>query len=373
MALNTKDFDALVNQQATAIQGQQPLLSNFNPGSILRAIIEAVAGVVMYAQNLLLAIFAMARASTSTGADLDSWMADFGLTRLPAIAATGAVTFARFNPASAATVPVGTAVETSDGSQIFAVIADTTNPAYVPSQNAYAIGVGIGSIDITVQANTPGTGGNVVAGALNTLTSAIVGVDTVTNALAFNNGVDQESDDAFRARFQGFIGTLAQGTVAAVGQAIIDLQADLTYSITENQQYSGATDFGYFYVVVDDGTGSPPSPLLANVTVAIDQVRAAGIRFGVFGPSVLTANLAMTITSAAGYTHANVVAAVVAALQAYVNTLGVGVTLPFTILSFIAYGVPGVTNVSGISINSGTADLVPTAKQVVKTGTVLVT
>lgn len=383
MPLNTQSFQQIVSQEATTIQAQVPQLSNFNPGTLLRALIEAVAGVVMYLQNLIVAMYATARAATSNGADLDSWMADFGLTRLPAVAASGQVTFSRFNPASAASIAVGTQVESSDGTQVFQVIADTTNPNYSASANAYTVAANTASVNVTVQAvvadangnatASAGTGGNVAAGALNTLSSPIVGIDTVTNASAFTNGVNVESDPAFRTRFQNYLAGLGEGTTTAITNAIASLQSNLTSDLTENLDYSGTTDNGYFYAVVDDGSGSPPSQLLTNAAAAVNATRACGIRYGVFGPSVVTATISMTITTASGYTHATVVAAVVAAVTAYVNSLGVGVTLPYLQLAAVAFGVSGVTNVSSLTLNSGTSDLTATAKQVIKAGTVTVT
>src|SRR5690348_3138214 len=221
-APNTQSFDEIVSQEATAIQAQQPQLRNFNPGSILRAIIEAVAGVCMYLQNLIVAMYATARASTSNGPDLDSWMADFGLTRLPAVAASGQVVFSRFTPTNAATIPVGTQVESSDGTLVFAVIADTTNVNYVPSQNAYVVAANTSSVSVTVQDTKASDGalGNAVIGALNTLTSPIVGIDTVSNPSAFTNGANAESDAAFRTRFQNYLASLGEGTPTAISTAI---------------------------------------------------------------------------------------------------------------------------------------------------------
>ena len=57
-------------------------------------------------------------------------MADFGLTRLPAVAATGQVTFSRFTNTLQAVVPFGSLVQTADGSQKFTVVTDATNSGY---------------------------------------------------------------------------------------------------------------------------------------------------------------------------------------------------------------------------------------------------
>ncbi|MGL1423582.1 baseplate J/gp47 family protein, partial [Vibrio parahaemolyticus] len=70
------------------------------------------------------------------------------------------------------------------------------------------------------------------------------------------------------------------------------------------------------------------------------------VTYGIFGPVQQTANVSMTITTATGYIHADVVALVTAALQTYINTLGLGNSLSYTKLATVAYGAsPGVTNV----------------------------
>ena len=103
---------------------------------------------------------------------------------------------------------------------------------------------------------------------------------------------------------------------------------------------------------------------------AVDAVRPVTSTFGVFAPIVVTANVLMSLTTAPGYVHATVVAAVVAALQKAINTLSLGVPFPFTRLAQIAYDAsPGVTNVTGVQLNGTTADITPTSLQVIKAGT----
>lgn len=373
MAITTQDFTTLVRNQVTAIQGAAKVLVDLTVGSILRSIVEANAAVILWLQGLILQLLAITRAATSSGADLDSWVADFGLTRLAAVAASGQVSFSRFTPSQQAVVPVGTTVQTGDGAQQFAVTLDTTNPAYSASLGGYVLAAGVASINVPVAASTSGAGGNVSAGQLNTLTQAVPGVDTVSNAAAFTNGVDAESDAALRVRFIAFVASLSKATKGAVGYAITSLKQGVTYTLIENQQYNGTTDYGYFYVVVDDGTGAPGSTFLSNVSNAIDAVRGVSIRFGVFAPVVVTANVSMTITTAAGYDHNAVVGLVGTALRAYINALLLGQTLTYSRLAQVAYDAsPGVTNVTAVLLNSGTADVSATSQQVIKAGTVTV-
>src|ERR1700722_20125094 len=111
MNLSLKGFTQLVEDMSAALQSSATTLVDVSIGSVLRAIFEANASVVLWLQWLILRVLQTTRASTSTGTDLDSWMADFGLNRLPAIPATGIVTFSRFAPNLAATIPAGSIVK----------------------------------------------------------------------------------------------------------------------------------------------------------------------------------------------------------------------------------------------------------------------
>jgi len=299
-------------------------------------------------------------------------MADYGVSRLAATSATGQVTFARFSPTLAALIPLGALVQTADGTQTFAVVADASQAAYSASQGGYVVAAGTASVIATVQAQTTGTGGNVQAGTVTVLATGISGIDTVTNANPFTNALAAESDGALRTRFVSYISSLSKATKIALGNAISSVQQGLSYTLVEELDYPGTGDIGFFYVVVDDGSGSPPTALLNSVAAAIELVRPLGIRYGVFGPTVVTAALAMTLTTASGYSHSAVVAAVTTALQTTINSLPLGTSLPYTQLAAIAYGVAGVVNVTGMSINGGTADLTATSQQVVKTSTIAV-
>ena len=373
MSISTKDFTTIIRESVTAIQGASKALIDLSIGSVLRAIIEANASVILFLQGLILQLLATTRAATSNGSDLDSFMNDFGVTRLPAKAASGQVTFSRFTATAQAVVLIGTSVQSLDATQIYLVTIDTSNINYSASLGGYVLAAGVASISAPVLAVTPAAAGNVSAGTINTLTTGISGIDTVTNALGFVNGADAESDAALRVRFVAFVASLSKATKAAVGYAITSLQQGLTYTLTENLTYSGVVQNGYFYVVVDDGTGTPSSTLLSTVSNSIDAVRPVSSTFGVFAPIVVTANISMTLTAGVGYTQPAIVSLVAAALRAYVNTLPLGTSLTFTRLAQVAYDAsPGVVNLSAVLLNSATADLTATAQQVIKTGLVTI-
>ncbi len=375
-SIPTQDWVTLVRNQVSAIQGYAKVLVDLTVGSVLRAVIETNAALVVWLEGLVLKVLSVTRASTSSGTDLDSWVADFGFTRLPAVAATGVVTFSRFTTTQQALVPIGATVQTADGTQQFTVQIDITNAAYSASLGGYVIAAGTASVSVPVTAVTLGAAGNAVAGSVTVIAGAISGVDTVTNAAAFVNGADAESDTAVRTRFVAYVASLSKATKAAVAAAIAGVKQGLTYVILENQTYAGLTQNGTFIVIVDDGTGSPPSTLLSSVSNAIDAVRPITSTFYVYAPVVVNATVSMAITTAAGYTHSAITALVQTALLNYINTLPLGTSLTYSRLAQVAYDAsPAVTNVTSVLLNGGTSDLAATSLQVIKTtaGSITVT
>lgn len=374
MALNLKTFATLVSDQVTALQGAAAGLVDTAIGSILRSIVESNSAVTMWIQQLIVNLLVTTRAATSSGDDLDSWMADFSFTRLAATAATGQVVFSRFTATNQALIPVGTQVSTTDGTQSYLVTTDTTNAAYDATQAGYAIAAGISSVSVPVQAVTAGAAGNAQQGTITVISGSIQYVDTVSNTLAFGSGEDAESDTDFRARFVLWIASLSKSTLSAIGYALSSMQSGVTYTLTENQTYSGLSQPGYFYAVVDDGSGSPSSTFLGQAYSAIDAVRGFTVTFSVFAPELVTANIAMTLTLSAPAVRSEVVALVDEALETYVASLVLGQTLPFTQLATVAYGAsPYVTNVTGVTLNASSADdLTATASQVIRAGTISV-
>jgi uncharacterized phage protein gp47/JayE len=372
--VQTQSLTQMLQNFASTVQGSvTSVLLNFNIGTVFRALGEAVSGVALWMQGLILQILALTRASTSTGSDLDSWLADFGFVRLAASASTGTVTFSRFTPTAQAVVPVGTIVQTTDGSQQFTVNLDTTNAAYSSTLGGYVLAAGVASVSVSVTAVTAGTSGNVVIGAISQLSQSVPGVDSVTNAAAFTNGVDAETDENARARFVTYLASLSKATKVAVGNAIAAVQQNLTYTLTENFTYGGVYQPGFFYVVVDDGSGSPPSTLLSTVSNAVDAVRPFTVTFAVFAPVVVNASVVMTIATDPAYTHSAIVATVTTALQTYINSLPLGTSLAYSRLAQVAYDAStAVTNVTGVTLNGGTADLAANSKQVVKWTSVVV-
>ncbi len=373
MQLSLQTFTSLVQNMAASVQSAATRLLDLSIGSAMRAVLEANASIALWMQWLIVQVLQTTRAATSNGPDLDSWMADMSLTRLPAVAASGSVTFARFTSTAPALIPAGALVRTADGSQTFVVTVDPANPAWTAASNGYTVAAGLAALTVPIMAQTPGGAGNVQSGAITLLASAIPGVDTVTNAAPLQNGLDAESDAALRSRFRNFVQSRSRATPLAVAYAVESIQQGLTYALQENVNTTGATRMGSFVVTVDDGSGSPSASLLATAATAIEAVRPVGSIFAVQPPTVMTANVSLVLSVAPGAAKPPVVASVARALQSYVNSLPIGAPLPLTRLAQLAYGAsPSVTNVAQLQINGASADLVPPVSGVVKSGVMAV-
>lgn len=373
MQLQLQNFTSLVQNMAAAVQSAATQLLDLTIGSTLRAVLEANASIALWMQWLILQVLQITRAATSSSTDLDSWMADFSLTRLPAVSASGIVTLSRFTPTASAFIPAGALLRTADGTQTFSVTASASNPTFSLVQNGYTLIAGTPTIDLPVQATAPGASGNVLAGAVSLLATAIPGIDSVTNASGFQNGLDPETDNAFRARFANFIDSRSRATPLAIGYAIAKIQQGLEYTIQENYDPTGALHLGNFVVTIDDGSGSPSPALLSAVSAAVDMVRPVGSTFTIQPPAIILANVSLTLTIASGGSRTAVAAAAGSAIAAFINSLPIGATLPLSKIGQLAYAAdPTIINVSQIQINAAVADLTPPISGVVKAGTVAV-
>jgi hypothetical protein len=357
MLLPLQNFPTLVQNMAAGVQGGAAQLIDLSVGSVLRAMLEACASIALWMQWLILQVLSMTRAATSTGADLDSWMADFSFTRLPGSAAQGQVTFGRYSIGIAAVIPVGQVVSTSDGSQNFTVVADSSNPAWNGS-NGFALAPSVASITVAVVATSPGTQGNVQAGAVGLLAQPLPGVDTVTNTQAFVGGVDPEADQAFRERFKLYVNSRSLGTLVAVESALASLRQGLRYLVVENASSLDHFTPGQFTVVLDDGTGFPPSALLTDASAAVEAVRPIGSVYAVIAPAVTYAAVTMAVATSNPATAPAVKAQIEVNITQFLSELPIAGAGAISRLEAIAHNTdPSVISVSGTEINGTSSDL----------------
>lgn len=150
----------------------------------------------------------------------------FGFTLIPAVKATGIVTFYATSSASDIKIPQGTQVATllSDPmpEKVYEVITDT----YLTAGNT--------SVQVNVIAVDSGAIGNTPANSITVLKTPIAGINSVNNTSAITSGIDRESEESRRIRFLGFIGNLVRGTISAVEYGAKTAQLlDIDGNVTE--------------------------------------------------------------------------------------------------------------------------------------------
>ncbi|MFT8336191.1 MAG: baseplate J/gp47 family protein [Acetobacter orientalis] len=371
MALTFQSFKTTLSNAVAAAQGACPALLDLGVGTPGRAMLESVSGVGLWFQFIALQILSRTRLATSIGADADSFVADFGLSREPGTAATGVVRFTSFTPDNqSATIVVGTPVKTASNI-IYDVVEDSTNSAWSTADGAYVRPAGVTSVTLPVKCETTGTAGNVAAGAICLLGSAISGIDTVTNDAALTNGSAGETDAALRTRFVSYINSRSKATLSAIENAITEVSADLIYQVLENVDASGAVLPGNVVAFIDDGSGDVSDAVINQVYSAIDDVRPAAVSIQVVRPKIVRPPVTMTVSVNSTGDLPTIQTTISTNIAAYLNGLTIGESASYSRLIQIAYASStAVTNVSGVTLSGGTTDLPAASGTAYRAGTV---
>ena len=228
-------------------------------------------------------------------------------------------------------------------------------------------------MDVPVVATVSGSAGNVLSGMINVIASSLIGIDQVINLNPLVNGVDAETDQALRTRFQGFLASRSRATLAAIQNAISNVRQNLTAVIQENTAADGSYSPGCFMVILDDGSGSPSADLLASVTSAVDFVRPIGSTFSVLPPQITFVNVSLTATISSAGQLTQIISAIESSIISYLDSLPIGRPASITRVAQHAYiNSDVIDNISSIRLNDAAADVAPARFGVIKAGTIVV-
>jgi uncharacterized phage protein gp47/JayE len=169
-------------------------------GSVARKIIDAASSQIADASVDTHLLTYQYDIYSHTGADLDAFVQLFGMSRFPAIAATGTLTFTRGTATDVVAAPVGTQVSNDGGD----IIVQTLTPAI--------FNVGVSVVTVPVQATVPGPAGNASANSLTQLMTPVPEITSVTNLTALTGGADQETDSQLQTRWVNTVFKSMSGT-----------------------------------------------------------------------------------------------------------------------------------------------------------------
>lgn len=293
--------------------------------------------------------------ATSWGEHLDNHAASYGLERKPANPATGVVRF---------TGDEGTLLGT--GIRVSPVQTDPEiEPPVFFTTTSGTIPVG-GFIDLEIQAEEDGDAGNVAAGTITFPLTGVEGVASISNPVATNGGVEVESDEALVERMlQRFQGKGAGNQADYVGWGLENPEVG---RVTVVPVWQGA---GTVQVILMTASGDAVSgAAVAERQLAIDPVPQQGKGLApishavtVTTPASVQISVVATVTFQPGYSldgiggTTGLRSALVTRLKEYIDGLEAGQDVIYNHVQAQFFREPGVLNVSGVTVNGGTADI----------------
>lgn len=207
------------------------------PGTVARDLfIDAPSSQIALLYDELSKISNLQSLRVVSGSDLDKLAQNFGATRNAATKSSGVALLTFASIPATISIPAGSLITASNGSTFTVLNGISVNPASSNTYKSTAVTyqanlsfLGITdqyAVEVSVQATTAGSAGNISQYVLNNTT--IPGVSNVTNVYPFTGGADQENDATFRNRvlaiFSGSnIGTsLGYKNLALSNTAVLD-------------------------------------------------------------------------------------------------------------------------------------------------------
>lgn len=275
---------------------------------------------------------------------------DFGVDRKPSVKARGIVVF---SGAVGQVIPKGTQVRTDDG-------------VYFVTLNDVILTEGFATVE--VEAVEGGASGNVRAGEIDTIVGDLSGVVSVTNETAFDNGIDEESDEALLQRVYDKV-----RKPATSGNAYhYEQWAKEVAGVGDARVYPLWNGPGTVKVVVlGDDKRAPSQSVIDAVEEHIESERPIGANVTIVGATEFAININATLTIASGTTIADVKSDIEEAVTEYLKSLAFSDNLVrYTSIASILLDVPRIIDYENLTVNGGTSNIELDSDQVAVLGAV---
>lgn len=301
----------------------------------------------------------------------------FGFNLRGAVRASGMVTFTA--PGAAASdiqIPAGTKVATA---------ATASSPAKIYETTALAVlATGQTTVAVLVQCTAAGGTGNTAADTITVLQTAISGISSVSNLVAFANGADQETEAARAARFTEFVTTLSRGTAAAlIYAAKTAALTDSSGVITEQVVAACVTgppetgSAGVCNVYIYNGSDGASTDLVTRAQAIIDGYtdadgtaipgyKAAGVIATVAAATLNEVDVTCNVLAGSGVTDE----AVASVIATYLQSLDIG---QGAIYHEIVERIMAIAGVTDVAFTTPTANVAGEAGHKIVPGTITVT
>ncbi|HEX2028731.1 MAG TPA: baseplate J/gp47 family protein [Nitriliruptorales bacterium] len=332
------------------IDSRSPL-TDINVGSVTRTLSEAIGREIASVYGTINLAYLAGFVDTAEGRSLDHVVSILGAVRKTAEFAEGLVTFFRTAGVEGnITIPAGLGLTTTTGDASFVTTQQRT------------LQRGQVRIDVPVRAaeGFAGEAGQVDAGAITEMTQPVAGIDRITNLDPTIRAAADETDNELRDRARAALRALGQATLAALDRVIREGRGEPVEFFDPNSPLARRTAPGHVAIVVD----AEPERL-ASIQTTVHQTRAAGVVATLIARYVFISPHAV-VTIAPGISAAGkeqIVAEVIAALQAYVDGLTAGDPAAGTAMLEAIRGVEDVVDARIVDVVVTRADLSTTAQQ----------
>lgn len=271
--------------------------------------------------------------STATGEYLDKHAVARGLERKEAKKSKGEVTFSVSKALGAdIVIQKGTIVATAgvDSKQF---------------ETDEAVTLKSGSLNVSAKATAISGGAdyNVLKSEVSVMVTPVSGIEKVTNALAFRDGADKESDDKLRDRVLYSYKDIPNGTNAVYYKRLAE-SVDSVYSacVASKARGEGTVDV----YVRSKGSSLLSSDTLDKVQKLLDENRELNVDIIVENALPIEVSFTVNVAVKDGYSFDIVKENITQRVKAYMDLLGVGESALLCELGEIIYHTEGVSNYS---------------------------
>ena len=253
-SLKTKKFQDIFNSLVTWVTTDNSKLSDFNVGSALRTLTEAIS---LQIEELYFNMRQNVEYAISTAI-----YSAFGFEAVKEQYASTYVTLNFVEPlVNDMIIPTGFTVCTALNNTKIVYYRTTANLTVLKGSNSCTVGV---------VCTEPGIIGNCEVGEICNVVTVNSAIDSVTNTLRVVNGVDRESVSDMKSRFKEYIKSLGRATRESLEYGIKTV--DGVAGVKIDDQY-----IGFVNAYVHDKNGKLSNELLKAITEEVVNYRSAGI------------------------------------------------------------------------------------------------
>ncbi|MBF0168805.1 MAG: baseplate J/gp47 family protein [Alphaproteobacteria bacterium] len=347
MSFYRPDLTTLQQRLIADLQASLPGVDLSQPGSVLAAIAKVQAGGIHGINGFNDAIWPNLFAHLATGEFVEADAGTYGLSRVPAVSANGAVAI---SGADGSTLPAGSTFQRADGAQ------------YTTQADAI---IAAGTASVEVVAVLPGLAGDVAMGTSLTLVQTVAGINSaaLANVGGIAGGADAESDDSLRARL------LARKRQPPHGGAVHDYvawarEAGATRAWAINS-WLGIGTIGVTFVIDGRDDIIPTVQEVADVQAYIEAHRPVTAQVTVFAPTPKVVDFQIRIDPNSLAVQAEVEAEL---RDLWANEATLGTRL---YISRIRSAIGRTVGLTDYTLIAPVADVIPLAHEIPKIGAIV--